>query len=130
MVLETIGNTRYTIVRIGKRIIPFFIFRQRFRSRLDMTKHDVKNSEKNSKSKSQFLKIRILFSKIAVLVALIAIFYRNKDEIRDWFDSTPKEIIEEEKRKESVLQALLSIERNWVRKTERPTGSSQICFSL
>ena len=93
-----------------------------------MTKHDVKNSEKHSKS--QFSKIRILFSKIAVLVALIAIFYRNKDEIRDWFDSTPKEIIEEEKRKESVLQALLSIERNWVRKTERPTGTFQIIFSL
>lgn len=92
-----------------------------------MTKHDVKapsNAKRNSES--IFSKIRILFSKIAVLVALIAIFYRNKDEIRDWFDSTPKEIIEEEKRKESVLQALLSIERNWVRKTERPTGSSKI----
>jgi len=85
-----------------------------------MSKHDLKDVKNNSES--LFSKIRLFFSKIAVLVALIAIFYRNKDEIRDWFDSTPKEIIEEEKRKESVLQALLSIERNWVRKTENPTA--------
>ena len=98
------------------------LLRQRFRSRLEMTKHDLKDGKNNSES--LFSKIRLFFSKIAVLVALIAIFYRNKDEIRDWFDSTPKEIIEEEKRKESVLQALLSIERNWVRKTENPTGLS------
>lgn len=93
-----------------------------------MSKHDLKDVKNNSES--LFSKIRLFFSKIAVLVALIAIFYRNKDEIRDWFDSTPKEIIEEEKRKESVLQALLSIERNWVRKTENPTGLFKIIQQL
>ena len=77
-------------------------------------------------SKPQNGKIEKYFtfiSKTAVFVALLAIIYRNYDcACNTIFNQLNKEVDEEHKRRESVLQALLSIERNWVRPEVAPLG--------
>ena len=81
-------------------------------------------SKEDQKSKNGNLERYFTFiSKSAVFVAILAILYRNYDcACNTIFNELNKDIDEELKRRESVLQALLSIERNWVRPEIAPLG--------
>ena len=57
--------------------------------------------------------------KTTVFIAVLAVIYKNYNDLRNLIlPKTPED--SELKRRESVLQALLSIERNWARPAEAP----------